>query len=143
MEMAAPPLWLTLLRGVHDAALLSLLGALAFRLVVLPRDLAGRMTLPLSRIILAGGGLALVSGFTWFLAEAAIVADAHGIVATLNAVPAFVSYLGFARVLIARLVLIVAALTMSAWRFTALMLAAIAVAVQPWLGHAAQVGWAL
>jgi putative copper export protein len=140
MTMAGPPVWLVLLRGCHDTAILSLLGALAFTPCVLARDLAPRMASQLCRLAGISGALALVLGAFWFLAEAAQVADAHGIVATLDAVPAFVVYLPFAQVLLARLVLIAVALALLRRPLAALAPAAVAVAVQPWLGHAAQVG---
>jgi putative copper export protein len=140
MEMTGPPVWLTLLRGCHDAAVLSLLGALAFTPFVLARDLAARMASPLRRLAVVSAVLALVLGIAWFLAEAAEVADARGIGATFGAVPAFVEYLSFAQVLLARLVLIAAALALSGRPLVALGFAAVAASVQPWLGHAAQVG---
>ncbi len=140
MEMTGPPVWLTLLRGCHDAAALSLLGALAFTPCVLARDLAARMAPKLRRLAGISGALALVLGTGWFLAEAAEVADAQGIAAAFGAVPAFVVYLSFAQVLLARLALIVAALALLGRPAVALAFAAVAVAVQPWLGHAAQVG---
>ncbi len=143
MEMMGPPVWLTLLRGGHDAAILSLLGALAFTPCVLTRDLAARMAPPLHRLVWISGTLALGLGIAWFVAEAATVAGAHGVAATFAAVPAFVVYLSFARVLLARLVLIAAALVLLTRRLAALGLAVVAVAVQPWLGHAAQVGTGL
>ena len=140
MEMTGPPVWLALLRGGHDAAVLSLLGALAFAPCVLARDLAPRMAPKLRRLVGTSGVLALMLGVFWFLAEATQVADAHGIAATLGAVPAFVVYLPFAQVLLARLVLIAAALALLGRPAAALAPAVVAVALQPWLGHAAQVG---
>ena len=140
MAMAGPPIWLVLLRGCHDVAILSLLGALAFTPCVLARALAPRMASPLCRLAGISGVLALILGGLWFLVEAAQVADAHGIVATLTAVPAFVVYLPFAQVLLARLILITVALALLRRPLTALAPAAVAVAMQPWLGHAAQVG---
>ena len=140
MEMTGPPVWLTLLRGGHDAAALSLLGALAFAPSVLARDLAPRMAPPLRRLAGIGGALALVLGVPWFLAETAQVADSGGVAATLSAVPDFVSYLLFGQVLLARLLLIALALALLARPLAALAPASVAVALQPWLGHAAQVG---
>lgn len=143
MEMTGPPVWLTLLRGCHDASILSLLGALTFTPCVLARDLAVRMALPLRRLAGLSGALALLLGVAWFLAETAQVADSDGIAATLGAVPDFVSYLPFGQVLLARLVLIAAAVALLARPLIALLLAIVAVALQPWLGHAAQVGTGL
>jgi len=138
--MAGPPVWLTLLRGCHDAATLSLLGALAFTPCVLARDLAPRMAPALRRLARLGGALALALGVLWFLAETAQVADSSGIAAILGAVPDFVTYLSFGQVLLARLVLIALALALLARPLIALAPALAAVVLQPWLGHAAQVG---
>ncbi len=143
MAMAGLPICLVLLRGCHDTAILFLLGALAFTPCALARALAPRMARQLCRLARISGALALVLGTFWFLAEAALVADAHGMVATLSAVPAFVVYLPFAQVLLARLVLIAVALALLRRPLTALAPAAVAVAMQPWLGHAAQVGTGL
>jgi len=143
MEMAGPPVWLILLRGFQDAAILSFLGALAFAPCVLARDLAPRMAPPLRRVAGWSGAMALALGVAWFLAEAAQVADSHGIAATLAAVPDFVSYLPFGQVLLARLVLIALALALLARPLIALAPALVAVVLQPWLGHAAQVGGGL
>ena len=140
MEMTGPPVWLTLLRGCHDVATLSLLGALAFAPCVLAHDLAPRMVPALRRLAGLGGALALVLGVLWLLAETAQVADSSGVAATLGAVPDFVSYLLFGQVLLSRLVLIALALALLAWPLAALAPAAVGVALQPWLGHPAQVG---
>ncbi len=143
MEMAGPPVWLVLLRGAHDAALLAALGSLAFGPCMLARDLAPRMAPTLRRAAAVSGALALASGAAWFLAETATVAEARGLGATLAAVPEFIIYLQFARVLLARLLLLAAALALLRLPSAALGLVAMAAAVQPWLGHAGQVGDAL
>ncbi|HJS86598.1 MAG TPA: CopD family protein [Acetobacteraceae bacterium] len=143
MEMTGPPIWLTLLRGCHDAAILSLLGALAFTPCVLARDLAPRMALPLRRVAGLSGAIALGLGIAWFLGETAQVAGSDGIAATLDAVPDFVAYLQFGQVLLGRLVLIALTLALLGRPPIALASATAAVALQPWLGHAAQVGGGL
>jgi hypothetical protein len=74
MTMAGPPIWLVLLRGCHDVAILSILGALAFTPCVLARALTPRMAPKLRRLAGISGALALMLGALWFLAEAAQVA---------------------------------------------------------------------
>ncbi len=140
MEMAGPPVWLILLRGCQDAAILSFLGALTFTPCVLARDLAPRMAPALRRLAGLSGAMALVLGIAWFLAEAGQVADSRDIAATVRAVPDFVAYLPFGQVLLARLVLIALALALLARPLVALAPALVAVVLQPWLGHATQVG---
>jgi copper resistance protein D len=140
MQMAGPPVWLVLSRGAHDAAVLSFLGSLGFAPLVLPRDFAARMAAPLLRLAWISGAAALLFGVIWFLASAVMVSGAQGIAAAVSALPAFIAYVSFSQVLLLRLALIAVALAVLRWPPTALMLAAAAVALQPFLGHAAQVG---
>lgn len=142
-DMAGPPVWLVLLRGAHDASILSFLGALGFAPFVLPRDLVGRLASSLRRLAWTSGAIALVLGILWFVVEAAMVAEVHGIGPTLSAVPAFIAYVRFGQVLAVRLLLIGATLVLVGQPQTALVPASVAVALQPWLGHAEQVGLGL
>ncbi len=140
MDMAAPPVWLVLVRGVHDAAVLSLLGAFCFAPFVLPRRYVCQIGASLRWLACISGAVALIAGILWFLGEASMVAEAHGIAATLGAVPAFLAYVRFGQILVVRLVMIVAALALVSRPHAALAPASVAVALQPWLGHAAQLG---
>jgi putative copper resistance protein D len=140
MHMAGPPVWLVLSRGAHDAAVLSFLGSLGFAPLVLPRDFTARMSAPLRRLAGISGAAALLFGIIWFLASTAMVTGAQGIAAAVTAVPAFIAYVPFGQVLLLRLALIAVALAVLGWPPTSLVLAALAVALQPFLGHAAQVG---
>lgn len=143
MQMAGPPVWFVLLRGAQDAAVLSFLGALGFKPFVLSRDLAVRLATPLRRLAWISGAAALLLGIAWFVASAGMVAGANGIAASIGAVPAFVRYVQFGQVLLVRLALIAAGLAVLRWPSVSLVVAALAVALQPFLGHAAQVGTGL
>lgn len=140
MEMGGSPVWLVLLRGAQDACLLFLLGTLGFAAFIMPRDLVGRLAPSLHRLVWISGAVALVLSILWFFAEAAFVVGAHGITATLGALPTFLVYTQFAKILALRIVLIVAASGLIGRPRAALAPICIAVALQPWLGHAAQVG---
>ncbi len=134
------PLALTLLRWLHDATLLALFGALAFAPAVLPIDLRPVMRPALRRIAWISGIAAFLTGMGWFLAETASVAQTSGVAATFNAAPAFVRYLTFGQVLLARLVLVAGAVAMCRWPRVGLWTAGLALALQPWLGHPGEAG---
>ncbi|MGH7042994.1 MAG: copper resistance D family protein [Acetobacteraceae bacterium] len=140
--MAALSAAIVLLRGIHDAALLVLVGAVGFMHLPPPR-LRPLLWPAISGLAFAGGTVALGAGFLWFLADAVRVAQADGIVAALQAVPAFVIYLRFAKLLLLQLALIAGAVALVRWHGPALGLACLAVLVQPWLGHPAEVSMAL
>lgn len=138
MGVAGPPLWATLLRGAHDVALLSLFGTFVFRLAGLPAGLRASMAVPLRRLALVSGASALALGGAWFIAEAGAVASTDGLARAIAAVPAFLVYLRFAQLLLAQLVLVAAALPVVRAHWPPLVLAGVALALQPWLGHAGQ-----
>ena len=140
MEMGGSPVWLVLLRGAQDACLLFLLGTFGFAAFIMPRDLVRWLAPSLHRLVWISGAVALVLSILWFFAEAAFVVGAHGITATLGALPTFLVYTQFAKILALRIVLIVAASGLVGRPRAALAPICIAVALQPWLGHAAQVG---
>jgi putative copper resistance protein D len=140
MEMGGSPVWLVLLRGAQDACLLFLLGTLGFAAFIVPRHLVGWLSPSLHRLVWISGAVALVLSILWFFAEAAFVVGAHGITATLGALPTFLIYTQFAKILALRILLIVAASGLVGRPRVALAPMCIAVALQPWLGHAAQVG---
>jgi putative copper export protein len=136
----APPLALTLLRWLHDAAMLSLFGALVFAPAVLPREVHPVMRGLLTRIAWWSGVSALLAGVAWLLAETASVAQVHALAAIIGAVPAFVSYLRFGQLLLGQLACIAGTLALCRWPGAALGLAGCALALQPWLGHPGEAG---
>lgn len=140
--MAALSAAIVLLRGVHDAALLVLVGAVGFMHLPSPR-LRPLLRPSVCGLAFAGGVVALGAGFLWFLADAVRVAQPGGIVAALQVVPAFVIYLRFGKLLLLQLALIAGAVALVRWHGPALGLAVLATLIQPWLGHPAEASAAL
>jgi len=149
------PAVLALLRAGEVAALLVLFGTFGFRALVLPRGAPGAADpaafgRTLRRVELLAAALALGCGAGWFLDEAALLGGATGLGQAVVTVPAMLVYLGFARWLLARLgmlalilagLLVTPARGLTGRRFAALFtLAAAALGVQPWLGHAGAAG---
>lgn len=134
-----------LLRGAHVAALLSLFGTLVFLAVLLPAEADRRLRARLGWFAMGSACGALALGIAWFLAEAAVVAGAAGIVGAIRNVPALVAYLLFGQLLLGRLVLLAVALGLLAVRMrgAALVLSAIALGIQPFLAHAGQMAGGL
>jgi putative copper export protein len=139
----APPLALTLLRWLHDAAMLSLFGALMFAPAILPRELRPVMRGLLTRIAWWSGISALLAGVAWLLAETASVAQVQALGAIIGAVPAFVGYLRFGQLLLGQLACIAGTLVLCRWSGAALGLAGCALALQPWFGHPGEAGTGL
>jgi putative copper export protein/mono/diheme cytochrome c family protein len=115
------------LRGVHMAALLVLFGSLVFRTVIGPCP---------SWLVRRSCVVALLAGLGWVAAQAALFAGASAWVSALG--PA-VTQTRFGHVMLARLALLLAV----GWlgrgpriSVPALLLAGVAVAIQPLLGHA-------
>jgi putative copper export protein len=123
------------------AALLSLFGILAFQAAMLPAEAEAPLRRRLRRFAISSAGCALALGIAWFLAEAAAVAGTAGLAGAIRSAPALVEYLRFGQLLLARLALLAAMLvllTVQA-RGAAFVLAAIALGIQPFLAHAAEV----
>jgi putative copper export protein/mono/diheme cytochrome c family protein len=133
MDQLAPVL--TTARAVHMVAILSLAGALGFRLLVAPY--------PLTRVVRPSLVVALLGGLAWLVLEAAAIAGADTVSDTLAAIVPVVQNTHFGHVLLLRLVLLLAAGAL-AWRgegkvrlILAALIAGIAVMLQAALGHAA------
>src|SRR5579883_1247194 len=137
MGMDGVATWLILVRGGHDAALLALFGALAVPLLM-PAEIRPHLAAPLAPRLAALLGFLL--GLAWFLGVAGSVSDAHGPAALFAAVPDFIRFLPFARVLLLRLVLLAAAFLLAGRPRLTLPCAAAALFCQPWLGHPGEVG---
>lgn len=136
----SPPLALTLLRWLHDSAMLSLFGTLAFSPVVLPRELRPAMRGLLGRIAWISAVSAFLASVAWLVAEAGNVAGVQTAGAAFGAVPALVDYLLFGRLLLGQMACFAGALALCRWRGAALGFAAGALALQPWMGHPGATG---
>jgi putative copper export protein/mono/diheme cytochrome c family protein len=143
--MSAFDVIVSLLRGTHVAATVSLAGTLLFILAVLPpaASQARRVLVRLARI---GAVVSLVLGIAWLTTETANIADANSVLLTLQALPVVALQTQFGQWLLVRfgllcLVLITPRLP-GPMLGGALALAAAALALQPMLGHAGAAGGA-
>jgi len=143
------------LRGAHVAALVSLFGTLVFLTLVAraamaeaPGD-APRLRRRLLRLARVSAACALVIGTAWLLVETVIIAGADDLATTREALPVVAWQTQFGRWLLLRgaLLLIVLPL-LRPWRAGltvavmpgAVVLAGIALSLQPLLGHAGAIG---
>ena len=131
------------LRGIHVAAMVSLVGTLLFLLVIVASE-ATHLRRVLHRLARISAASALVIGFGWLMTESAAIADADSMSATLAALPVVAFRTQYGRWLVLRCVLLAIVLVLPyarrAWRVTALTGAAAALAMQPMLGHAGALG---
>lgn len=142
-----------LLRGLHVAALVSVLGTLVFLTLVAPAAAAEaakdapRLRRSLLRLAGVSAALALIVGAAWLAVEAAVIAGADGLAMAFRALPVVALQTQFGQWLLARGVLLLALLPLLwLWRAGpagAMVLAAMALALQPMLGHAGALGGSL
>jgi putative copper export protein len=141
--MDAVGIAVSVLRGVHVAALVSLFGALLFTAAILPAgEDAAQMRGLLRRLALASALVGLVSGVAWLLMETVAIAGTGTVAATLHAVPTVALRTQFGHWLLARLALLLAVLLLPHRRWIAVptAVAGVAIAIQPSLGHAGAMG---
>lgn len=137
-----------LLRGLHLAATLSLLGTVGFRAWILPSHLVVPEALHslLARLQWISGLIALLAGAAWFMLQATSIADADTLSGALAAMPVVAADARFGNILLARLGLLsVAALLASpsricrkglAWRNGVTLLVTVAaLSLQGMIGH--------
>ncbi|HEX3402335.1 MAG TPA: CopD family protein [Acetobacteraceae bacterium] len=140
-----------MLRGTHVAGLVSLFGTLVFLTLVVPSAIAEAgvdathlLRLRLLHLARFSAALALIIGIAWITVESAVIAGAGSVAMTLHALPIVALRTQFGQWLLVRSVLLVAILLLlRPWRAVntiAMVLAAIALAVQPVLGHAGALG---
>ena len=139
-----------LLRGAHVVALVSLFGTLVFLTFVAPAAMAEatrdapRLRRRLLRVARISGVLALVIGIAWAAVESAVIAGVGSVATTLHALPVVALRTQFGQWLLVRGVLLLAVLLLvrpwHAMNAVAAVVAAIALALQPMLGHAGALG---
>jgi putative copper export protein/mono/diheme cytochrome c family protein len=138
------------LRGAHVAALVSLFGTLVFLALVAraamaaaPSD-AARLRWRLLRLARASTACALVAGAAWLVVETVIIAGADDVSTTLQALPVVAWQTQFGQWLLLRGALLLAVPPLLRPRrgaaVVAVVVAAIALSVQPMLGHAGAIG---
>lgn len=148
--MSTLEIGVALLRGLHLAALVSLLGALVFLTLVAPAaaveaaDEAPRLRQSLLRLAGLSAALALIVGTAWLTADSAAIAGADGWAMAVQALPVVALQTQFGRWMLARGVLLLALLPLLRLRRAgpagATVLAAMALTLQPMLGHAGALG---
>ena len=113
----------TLLRGLHLAACLSLLGGAGFIAWMLPGGVvpgagavAERLASRLRLVCLVSGVVALLAGAAWFVLEAAAMAGADTLAAAVDMLPVVALHTRYGHVLMARLGLLLAAVLLVAMR---------------------------
>ena len=134
---------MALMRGLHLAATVSLLGTAGFIAWMLPAAsvVPDRLHRWLSRLRLASGLIALLAGIAWFTVQAAIIADADSVSDVLGALPLVAGHTRYGTLMMLRLGLLGVATGLAAtrqiWgRYPTLALAGIALGLQGMVGHA-------
>ncbi|HYZ21269.1 MAG TPA: CopD family protein [Rhodopila sp.] len=132
--MEAPPV-IAVLRALHVAAMLSLLGTQACTIVIV-RAAPDRLGRTLRRTALASGVLALLAGAAWLVLEAGAIAGATTFADLRDALPVVAAHTRFGRIVTVRLLLLL--LATAAWQRPVLSLipAAAAACLQGLIGHA-------
>ena len=138
------------LRGAHVAALMSLFGTLVLLTLVVASAMAEatvdapRLRQRLLRVARFSTIGALITGVAWLMVETMAIAGTDSVASTLHALPVIALRTQFGRWLLLRCsVLLVVAPLLGSWRKgipLAVVMAAIALAVQPMLGHVGAVG---
>ncbi len=137
---------LAVLRGLHLAASLSLLGGVGFLAWVLPAAGPDGQPLqtPLIRLARVSGVAALLSGLGWFALQAAVIAGADTLRGLSDVLPVVAEHTRYGQVMLVRCGLLVLATLLagrSRWRlYLALPILAIAVGTQGLIGHAGAMG---
>jgi putative copper export protein/mono/diheme cytochrome c family protein len=134
---------IAVLRGVHLAAVLSVVGAAVTHAVLAPaalgpvdRSVRVRVLRHQATLLYASAAVALVTAAAWLAVQSASMADAASIRDAFSAVPVVLADTVFGHAMTARVALLL--LTVAAWRVRRLA-AAFAVAsgaAEAWLGHA-------
>lgn len=135
--MSALDIAVAALRGLNSVALVSTFGTLLFVAVIADHPALRR----LARISAAG---AVVLGIAWLVVDSAVIADADGVSETMAAVPIVAWQTQYGRWFLCRCVLLIVVAVLPARRrallFLTLVLAGVALAIQPMLGHAGAIG---
>lgn len=135
---------MAVIRSVHLAAMLSLLGAAGFLAWMLPAVavVPANLSHALRRLWWISGLVALVAGIAWFALQTVAIADTTTVSETLAVLPVVAFHTRFGTILALRLALLAAA-TVAACRsstrtsiYTALVVTAFALGLQGVIGHA-------
>src|ERR1700761_5297800 len=138
---------MALMRGLHMAAIISLLGTTGFLTWVLPGagPPPGELRRRLVRVWWVSGLAALLAGVGWFVLQAAAIAGAEHASDLWAALPVVAEHTRYGNMLVLRLaLLLVATLLGLAGRgvYPALIVTAVAACLQGFVGHAGATGGA-
>jgi putative copper export protein/mono/diheme cytochrome c family protein len=136
---------MALLRGLHLAAMLSLLGTAGFLAWMLPAvgPIPGSLRRRLIRLWWISGGVALLAGIAWFTLQAADLAGADNAFDLRAALPVVAQHTRYGSTMMARLALLLVATVLGIARrgvYPAILLVAIALGLQGFIGHAGTSG---
>ena len=133
----------TMLRAVHVAATLSLLGTAGFIAWILPAAsmVPDPLRRRLTRLGWISGSIALLAGIAWFMLEAGVIADADTPTALLAALPLVAAHTRFGTVLVIRLAVLLTATVLARTPrggplYGTLVLSGAALCLQGLIGHA-------
>ena len=138
---------MALVRGLHLAAMLSLLGTLGFIAWTLPAAsvVPDRLRRRLIRLWWISGLAAVLAGVVWLVIQSAVIAGVDNLSDLLDALPVVAAHTRFGNVVIARLGLLAAAAGLGCFGpvkpgavklYLALLLTVIALGLQGMIGHA-------
>jgi putative copper export protein len=138
-------LLLALLRGLHLASLLSLLGVIGFITWVLPVAVdCGPARTPLIRLWRCSGVAALLTFVAWFTLQSASIAEATGLNEVAAALPNVAERTRYGNLMMVRLALLLAATLLAGHSrlrlYPVLVLVAVALGLQALIGHAGAIG---
>ena len=132
---------LALLRGLHVAAILSVLGTTAFLAWILPAAVDGRPARPvLIRLWRISGWLAVASGVAWFIAQADEIAGAPDVASLAAALPIVADQTRYGQAMLLRGLLLLGAVLLAGPSrrrpYLGLLATGVALGLQGAFGHA-------
>jgi putative copper export protein len=134
---------MALLRGLHLATMVSLLGTTAFTVWMLPAvaEPPAALRRRLYRLCQVSGSVAILAGAAWFVLQTAAIADADSWPALLDALPLVAMHTRYGTIMLARLLLVLVAtflgrLETKRGTYLILVLSAVALGLEGLIGHA-------
>src|SRR3954469_9307003 len=134
---------MALLRGLHLATMVSLLGTTAFTVWMLPAvaEPPAALRRRLYRLCQVSGSVAILAGAAWFVLQTAAMADVGSWPALLDAFPLVALHTRYGTIMLARLLLVLVATVLGCLEtkrgtYLTLVLSAVALGLEGLIGHA-------
>src|SRR3954466_12394413 len=134
---------MALLRGLHLATMVSLLGTAAFTVWMLPAvaEPPAALRRRLYRLCQVSGTVAILAGAAWFVLQTGARADVGSWPALLDALPVVALHTRYGTIMLARLLLVLVAAVLGRLEtkrssYLILVLSAVALGLQGLIGHA-------